>query len=228
MQYIKWHNQLTTLNIVGAVLTGCLSIVHMQQALADTQAYSLWPSLSNSILPAISVDPDTQPVELGIKFGSNVPGKITAIRFYRTVPIDSGYLIHLWDEQGSLLGNGMSVEGQQPTPGWQTIQLYPPVSIEAGRTYIASYYANGGQYPVNESFFQPKDGNIAAIDGTSEIVSNGPLYALCDRQVVNDEYICRNGLYKYGLSGFPTETYKSSNYWVDVIFQPNSPYLQGN
>jgi hypothetical protein len=222
MQCIKRQcHKMTTMSIAGAVLTGFLSIVHVQQASADTQAYSLWPSSPDSILPAVAVDPDTQPVELGMKFGSVVPGKITAIRFYRTVPIDSGYQIHLWDEQGSLLGSGMSIEGQQPTPGWQTIQLYPPVRIEAGRTYIASYYANGGQYPVNENFFQPKDGNIMALDDTSTAVRNGPLYALCDGELVNEAYICRNGLYKYGLSGFPTETYKSSNYWIDVIFNPD-------
>jgi Domain of unknown function (DUF4082) len=188
----------------------------------DTQAYSLWSSSPNSISPAIPIDPDRESVELGIKFSSNVPGKITAIQFYRTVPIDSGYIINLWDEQGNLLGNAMSIEGQQPTPGWQTVQLYPPVAIEAGKTYIASYYANGGSYPVNENFFQPKDDtDIAAVGDTSISVSNGPLYALCDRQLVDDEYKCRNGVYKYGLSGFPTETYKSSNYWVDVIFKPD-------
>lgn len=185
---------------------------------ADTQTYSLWSSSPNSISPTIPMNLDTQSVELGMKFASNVPGKISAIRFYRTVPINSGYIIHLWDEQGNLLGNGVSIEGQQPTPGWQTIQLYPPVAIEAGKTYIASYYANGGNYPVNENFFQPKD-DTDAVDDTS--VSNGPLYALCDRQLVNGEYKCRNGLYKYGSSGFPTETYKSSNYWVDVIFKPD-------
>jgi Domain of unknown function (DUF4082) len=187
----------------------------------DTQAYSLWSSSPNSISPTIPIDPDTEPVELGMKFTTNVPGKISAIQFYRTVPIDSSYLINLWDEQGNLLGNAVSIEGHQTTPGWQTVQLYPPVAIEAGKTYIASYYANNGRYPVNENFFQPKDDTNAAVDDNSFSVSNGPLYALCDRELADGEYKCRNGVYKYGLSGFPTETYKSSNYWVDVIFKPD-------
>jgi Domain of unknown function (DUF4082) len=187
----------------------------------ETQANSLLSSYPNSILAAILIDTDTQPVELGIKFSSNVPGKISAIRFYRTIPIDSGYLIHLWDEQGNLLGNGAAFEGQQPTPGWQTVQLYPPVTIEAGKTYIASYYANGGRYPVSQNFFQSKDDTNRAVDESSVSISDGPLYALCDRELANGEYKCRNGVYKYGLSGFPTQTYKSSNYWVDVIFKPD-------
>jgi Domain of unknown function (DUF4082) len=223
MQYPKWQNLCTSMGILGAVLVaGFLPAdLHIQSALADTPAYSLWSSSLNSISPAIPIDPDTKPVELGMKFSTDVSGKVTAIRFYRTVPIDSGYLIHLWYEQGNLLGNGVLIEGQQPTPGWQTIQLYPPVSTEAGKTYIASYYANGGQYPVNENFFQPKDDNTAAVDDSNASVRNGPLYALCDSELVNDEYKCRNGVYKYGSSGFPTETYKSSNYWIDVIFKPD-------
>jgi hypothetical protein len=29
-----------------------------------------------------------------------------------------------------------------------------------------------------------------------------------------------NGRYRYGASGFPTQTYHASNYWVDVLFTP--------
>ena len=29
-----------------------------------------------------------------------------------------------------------------------------------------------------------------------------------------------NGVYRYGAGGvFPTDTYQSTNYWVDVVFQ---------
>ena len=212
------------MRIVGAVLLAGLlpADLHMQSALADTQTYSLWSSSPRPISPAIPVEPDLKPVELGMKFRSNVPGKISAIQFYRTVPINSGYVVHLWDEQGNLLGDGVAIEGQQPTPGWQTVQVYPPVSIEAGKTYIASYYANGGQYPENENFFNPKDGTDVAVDNTGVDVSNSALSALCISELVNGEYSCHNGLYKYGLGGgFPTETYKSSNYWIDVIFKPD-------
>ncbi|WP_206750823.1 Ig-like domain-containing protein, partial [Cryobacterium cryoconiti] len=30
-----------------------------------------------------------------------------------------------------------------------------------------------------------------------------------------------NGVYKYGASAFPEQTYAASNYWVDVVFMPD-------
>jgi len=44
-------------------------------------------------------------------------------------------------------------------------------------------------------------------------VTNGPLTALSNSAAGG------NGVYLYGASGgFPTNTYASSNYWVDVVF----------
>jgi len=148
---------------------------------------------------------DTQPIELGVKFRIDVDGEVSAIRFYRDVPIDSGYAARLWSATGELLGGGVAVEGQGPTPGWQTIQLYPSVLIKAGQTYIASYYASQGQYTVSEDFF------------TQNIIQNGPLHLLYDGEDGG------NGVYVYGAGGgFPTESYHASNYWVDVVFKPIS------
>ena len=30
-----------------------------------------------------------------------------------------------------------------------------------------------------------------------------------------------NGVYAYGASAFPTDTWNDSNYWVDVVFTTN-------
>lgn len=144
---------------------------------------------------------DTQPIELGVKFRTDVSGQVSAVRFYRDVPIDSGYTVHLWTVTGELRGTGVAVEGQGPTPGWQTIQLYQAVPIVAGQTYIASYYASQGRYTVSNNFF------------TQTTIQNGPLHLLSDGEEGG------NGVYAYG-EGFPTETYQASNYWVDVIFKP--------
>jgi hypothetical protein len=195
---------ITLRRIVSVVLlTGLLlTKPHLQSASADTQTYSLW---SSSTEPTTSVDPDTSPIELGLKFRTDVDGEISAIRFYRGVPIDSGYTVHIWSATGELLGTGVAIEGQQPTPGWQTIQVYPPVAIKARQTYIASYYASKGQYAVDETFF------------TNASVDNGPLHALRDGEDGG------NGVYIYGEGGgFPTGTYRASNYWIDVIFKPTT------
>ncbi|MCX7597067.1 MAG: DUF4082 domain-containing protein, partial [Fischerella sp.] len=68
MQHTQWRNRRTITCIVGiALLAGLLPhALHSQSAFADTQVYSLWGS------PGNSVDPDTQPVEVGVKLRSDV------------------------------------------------------------------------------------------------------------------------------------------------------------
>jgi hypothetical protein len=189
------------------LLTGWLPTDRLQRlasatnAVTGTRAYSFWSDVGRVELS------DTQPVELGLKFRTDVDGKIKAIRFYRHVPIDSGYTVHVWNGKGDLLGTGVSFEGQQPTPGWQTVEVYPPVSIIAKKTYVASYYASKGQYTVTENFFH------------RSVIRSGPLVGLMNRRINGG-----NGVYVYGQGGgFPTETYKASNYWVDVVFTPTPP-----
>jgi hypothetical protein len=73
----------------------------------------------------------------------------------------------------------------------------------ADTTYIASYHSSSGGYAYNQGYF------ATAYDSST-------LRALGDGEDGG------NGVYKYGVSGFPTTTYQSSNYWVDVIYD-NSP-----
>ena len=76
-----------------------------------------------------------------------------------------------------------------------------PVPITAGTTYVASYYAPVGRYSVNNGYF------------ASNGVDNAPLHALADG------IDGANGVYRYGAGGgYPTNTWQSSNYWVDVVF----------
>jgi hypothetical protein len=212
MQCTKSPNYFKFMRLVNVFMLSGLATVsfYPQPASADTKTYSLW---CNSTRP-ITTKPDTEtrPVELGVKFSTRVDGKITAIRFYRFVPSDSGYAVHLWSSTGQLLGSGVAIEGQSPTPGWQTVQIYPPVPIVSGQTYIASYYASNGRYAADENFF-----NNARVD-------NGPLSAL------RDGVDGGNSVYVYttkGASGFagtfPTESYKATNYWVDVVFKTTLP-----
>ena len=87
--------------------------------------------------------------------------------------------------------------------GWQQINFTTPVAITANTTYVASYHAPNGKYSVDENYFN------------SSLVS-GPLQGLADGMDGS------NGVYRYGsTSGFPTDTFNKSNYWVDVVFQPS-------
>jgi methionine-rich copper-binding protein CopC len=75
------------------------------------------------------------------------------------------------------------------------------VAITANTVYVVSYLAPNGHYTGEDNYF-----SSAGID-------NAPLHALRDGESG------ANGLYVYGTSvAFPTQTYRSENYWVDVVF----------
>ncbi len=226
MQHTKWQKYRNILQIISVLaLTGWSpTYVHAQTISTDIPIYpfSFWPDSPQVSSP---IDPDTRPVELGVKFRSDVDGVVSAVRFFRKVPIDSGYAVRVWKAStGESIGTGIAIEGQGPTPGWQTVTVYPPAPIKAGEIYIASYYASQGSYVAETNFW------------TATSVENGPLHIL--RQGVYDSngiYLkqcaqvtdsnCeRNSVYKYGVGGgFPTESYDASNYWIDVIFKTNTP-----
>jgi Domain of unknown function (DUF4082) len=79
------------------------------------------------------------------------------------------------------------------------------VPVNAGVTYIASYYAPNGDYAATNGYF------------TNGGFSNSPLQALQNGADGGD------GVYSYGGDQFPTSTYASTNYWVDPIFWTTSP-----
>ena len=76
-----------------------------------------------------------------------------------------------------------------------------PVAVTAGTTYVASYFAPVGHYSLSQNFF------------VTNGVDNVPLHALADGLDGS------NGIFAYAASTtFPTSTFQSSNYWVDVVF----------
>jgi methionine-rich copper-binding protein CopC len=156
---------------------------------------TIWPS---SATPATAADSDGDAVEVGVKFRANQNGQITGIRFYKGSTNTGTHLGRLWSATGTQLATA-TFSGETAT-GWQQVNFATPVSITAGTTYVASYYAPAGHYAVNENYF-----------ATATV--NGPLTALANGTDGG------NGVYRYGTGGgFPTLSYNASNYWVDVVF----------
>jgi hypothetical protein len=86
--------------------------------------------------------------------------------------------------------------------GWQQVNFASPVAITANIVYVASYFSPTGDFSVDRSYF--------ATAG----VNNPPLQALVDGGLGG-----ANGVYTYGSkSQFPSSSFQSSNYWVDVVF----------
>ncbi len=160
---------------------------------SGTGAASLF---SASATPAVLSDPDTSPVELGMKFQANTAGLVSGIKFYKGTGDSGTHQGHLWTASGTLLGTVTFTN--ETAGGWQTASFASPVSLAANTIYVVSYHSNG-HYAITDNYFAAP-------------VSNGPLSAPASA-----------GVYAYGTtSAFPTSTYNASNYWVDILFNPQA------
>lgn len=158
---------------------------------------SIW---SNSMTPDQVEVNDPNEVELGLKFQSKVDGLITGIRFFKGSNNTGTHIGTLWNSSGEELASVTFMN--ETASGWQQASISNPVPIAANTTLIVSYHTEVGLYSVTNDAF--------ATAG----VNNPPLQALQDG--ASDG----NGVYKYGVRKFPMHTFRSSNYWVDVVFTP--------
>src|SRR5438105_2358223 len=152
-------------------------------------------------VPAIVDGNDDAAVELGVKFRSEVNGFITGLRFYKSAANTGAHVAHLWTTDGTLLASAPFTT--ETASGWQAVS-FPPVAVTANTVYIASYYTPTGHYLVTRDAF------------TSAGVDTPPLHALANGTSVN-------GVYRYGASGFPSQSYNATNYWVDAVFIDTLP-----
>ena len=148
-------------------------------------------------MPALVAGSDTRAVELGVRFSTDVPGTITGIRFYKSQANSGPHTGSLWTADGVRLNTATFVD--ETESGWQEVAFATPVAITPGATYVASYFAPRGGYLAEQGTFT-----------TARGIDQAPLHALPGD----------NGVYQYG-GGFPTQTYRGSNYFVDVTFTPD-------
>jgi hypothetical protein len=181
-------------SLAGAAPVGARSQAATSAAV-DPGAITVWPS---STVPSSVDGQDTSAVEVGMKFKVDVNGTITALRFYKASTNTGTHTAKVWSAGGTLLGSATFTN--ETSSGWQQATFASPVSVTAGAVYVASYYAPKGHYSATNNFF------------ASQGADNGSLHALASG------VSGANGVYRYGTSGFPTSSYQSSNYWVDVAF----------
>jgi N,N-dimethylformamidase beta subunit-like protein/uncharacterized protein DUF4082/Big-like domain-containing protein len=164
---------------------------------------SVWAS---SATPANPLENDGDAVELGLKFRSDRDGVITGVRFYKGGATNGGtHVGHLWTSAGALLGTVNFAS--ETASGWQQALFQNPIPVTANTTYVVSYFAPQGHYAA--------DGNFFASSG----VDNGPLHAL------SNGFANGNGVFHYGpTGGFPSDSFQSANYWVDVVFNDSGPF----
>jgi probable HAF family extracellular repeat protein len=170
---------------------------NQRAALWNLPAESFESLFDDNTRPANEAAQDPNAVELGVRFHAHTPGKVIGIRYYLGTQTGGRIeTVNLWDDNGQLVASA-KVDFQRAGE-WQRVDFVTPVEIQPDRTYTASYHTLSGSYPYDNDYFD-------------EPVTRGTLEAEPDA-----------GVYRYGAtSGFPTQTYRASNYWVDVVFKPN-------
>ena len=160
---------------------------------------TIWPDTAT---PAVAADPFEGGIELGVKWRAEIDGFITGLRFYKGASNTGPHIGNVWTSTGTLLGS-VTFSGETAS-GWQHVALPTPVPVLANTTYVASYHTTTGHFSVTQNMFAG-----AGVDAP-------PLHALADGVAGG------NGVFIEGAtSAFPTQSFASSNYWVDVVFDTN-------
>ena len=157
---------------------------------------------NSTVTPTLIDSGDAGSIEVGVKFRADYTGYITGIRFYKASTNTGTHIGNLWSSTGALLASATFTS--ETASGWQQVSFGTPVAIAANTTYVASYFAPNGHYSADGAFFSLKG------------LDNPPIHLL--KNGVDGA----NGVYNYGPSSvFPSATYNSSNYWVDVVYVPS-------
>jgi hypothetical protein len=132
--------------------------------------------------------------ELGTKISVNQPMSLTAIRFYKDSHETGVHTGTVWTTSGTKLAT--VTFASETASGWQQQALAMPLQLQPGTVYVVSINAN--KYYV------------ATPLGLQTQVSVGPLSSVADG---------KNGVYANSAGIFPSLSFNSNNYFVDVIVQ---------
>jgi hypothetical protein len=173
------------------------------EAIADVE--SCETNIFDNMTPQHPVQLDANPVELGVKFHSDVAGFIRGVRFYEGLLNFTTHTGSLWSSSGTLLAT--ATFPPETAFGWQQVRFSSAVPIKAGTTYVASYHTASGHYAADLGFFATSGFDHPPLHAQQSLPGNP------------------DGVFAYGSGGvFPsngctsTEPCFAANYWADVIF----------
>lgn len=157
---------------------------------------SFWNSQATP--SAKQVNTTGKPVTVGLRFLSEVAGKVVGLRFYKRAENVGTHVGNLWTASGASLGQ-LTFTGETAS-GWQQANFSSPIAIKANTTYVASYFVPVGNY-AEDTYYN------------WSLVNASPLRASG----------ATPGVYAYGASTlFPANPWRTANYWVDILFLPDS------
>lgn len=155
-------------------------------------------TLLTGTTPAVAADTaESGSVELGMAFTTSVRGDVLGVRFHKGPGNTGTHTGSLWDASTGQELAAVTFANETST-GWQQALFDDPVEILPGREYVVSYLAPAGRYSYTSEYF-------------ATATTNGPLTAPAEA----------NGRYRYGDgTAIPAFTWKRTNYFVDVVFDP--------
>ena len=135
-----------------------------------------------------------------MKFTSEVSGTVTGIRFYKATTNTGTHIGSLWSSSGTLLASATFTSETR-------LRLAAGQLLHTGRDQRQHHLCG-------RPTWRPKATTPTPPPAFASGVTNPPLTALANATSAN-------GVYAYSTtSTFPTSTYKATNYWVDVDFEP--------
>jgi hypothetical protein len=174
--------------------------VGTSQSSAPSAPAMPYDSIFEQATPDVADAGDSTAVELGVKFSADLDGAVTGIRFYKSAENTGTHTGSLWTASGQRLAQ-VTFTSETPS-GWQLMAFDAPVAVTANTTYVASYHAPRGHYPLT--------GGLAAG------VNRPPLRALSNATSAN-------GVFAYSSTPvFPANSFNASNYLVDVMYAAES------
>lgn len=130
--------------------------------------------------------------EMGVKVQVLSTLQATDIRFYKDPGETGTHVGTVWNSSGQVLAQ-TTFTGETAS-GWQQQSLGTPVTLQPGQVYVISVGLN--------AFF-----DLTQL-GLQTQITSGALQSVADG---------KNGVFGSASGVFPTSTYKSSNYFVDLV-----------
>lgn len=138
--------------------------------------------------------------ELGTEFHTLSDGNITKVKIYTNAAESGAHAVRIWDlsAPSAIASHTWNIAGG--TAGWKEFTLPAPVRVEANRRYTVSVSTSGDHWYASTN------------GGFNAPINNGDLVTYVG-----------SGVYATSAGSRPTMTYQNSNYFRDVVFEPEPP-----
>lgn len=140
--------------------------------------------------------------ELGVKLTVDEPMDLTSIRFFKSSAETGTHVGRVWTAGGVQLA-AVTFAAETPS-GWQNQALATPLILQPGTVYVVSVNAN--------AYFAQTSCCSVGGSGLSNQIVSGPLRSVADG---------KNGVYGSSSGVFPTQSYHTTDYFVDVQAVPD-------